>query len=371
MVNSEAGEAERLLAALCVRPRATGTGAEHAARQHCAEWLEASGFATREEEFGYSAFAGRMAAPLCGAILASMFILLAVSGANGETRTALLILIASLGTLTLVGLASRGEMIVSSRTMRSRGVNLLATVKSVAPRVWLVAHIDTKSQPVSILARAAGVTAAILLSVVMMALVGVQFTLSPVPPFAWYLAGGLGLLASIPVIRSTVGNESRGALDNASGVVAVLLAARQLQQRGVSGIGVLITSAEELALAGAHAFCAERPAGVALNCDSVDARGEFFCLGGKRRGKTARAIAAAAELIETPLRSRRMITGILVDSMAFEAREWDCITLCRGDLDSLSRIHTAHDREIEGMGTAIANAAQILSGAASALAEEQ
>lgn len=146
--------------------------------------------------------------------------------------------------------------------------NLVARrAPEAAPGIWLVAHLDSKSQTIPILARIASVTAfAALFGLALLALISASIlgrdSLTRIGVATSILAA-VGLL---PLLVLFIGNRSNGALDNASGVAAVLLALRQLKGRD---IGVVITSAEELALAGARAFVAVGLApGVAINCDT-------------------------------------------------------------------------------------------------------
>jgi hypothetical protein len=235
-----------------------------------------------------------------------------------------------------------------------------------------MAHLDSKSQPVSILLRFAAVSAVILLLLATILLVAVGF-LGGHPPFpVWIGLAVAGSASSIPLLLSIVANRSRGALDNASGVTAALLAAGWLARDGRSGAGVVLTSAEELGLAGAHAWSAERVPGIALNCDSVDDDGIFLCMTGRRKtGAAAVALSAAAAENETRLVMRRRLTGILVDSMALTTRGWDAVTLCRGKLASLRRIHTRHDVPGAIRGGGIVVAALLLKGAAITLVEQR
>ena len=136
--------------------------------------------------------------------------------------------------------------------------------------MWLVAHPDSKSQPVPQAARAAG----IMLLAGSLAAAGVAAALQLA---GWVVMGDIaawsiiaaGVTGALPVIASVVGNRSNGALDNASGLAAVLLAAELLAPG--ANVGVAITAAEELGLAGARAWAATESSGqIALNCDGVD-----------------------------------------------------------------------------------------------------
>jgi hypothetical protein len=255
--------------------------------------------------------------------------------------------------LLLAGLAglSTGAAIMRAPLVRRRATNLVAVLPSGAesperatPRLWLVAHLDSKSQPISILARGAAVTLCIVTGVAVVLLLALQAFVATVPYVVWVVVSATGALSAFPILLSVVRNDSNGALDNASGVVAVMMAAARLSQDGEKGVGVLLTSAEEFCLAGAHAWCRGREPGIALNVDTVDDSGQLLCLGGRRRGgRLLEALRGASREIETGLLERRTLSGILVDSMAFEAAGWDSATICRGTLRSLTRVHTRQD----------------------------
>ena len=164
--------------------------------------------------------------------------------------------------------------------LREPGVNLEATRGT--PRVWLVAHIDSKSQPIPTAARSVGVL------LVVVALVGQFLVPWPTDFYVYYagIAGGLILTVA------SVGSNSAGAADNASGVAAVLEAASQLAP--TTSVGVLITDAEELALAGARAWVAgQSQKGIAINCDTVDDAGDYCVIAYRPAGEleTGRKLA--------------------------------------------------------------------------------
>jgi hypothetical protein len=76
---------------------------------------------------------------------------------------------------------------------------------------------------------------------------------------------------------------------------------------------------------------------------------------------------AAAAAQKTELRVMRLIPGILTDSVALADAGWQAVTLSRGDLRTLQRIHTKRDSLAEMRGTGIAAAARILSRTATEL----
>jgi Zn-dependent M28 family amino/carboxypeptidase len=167
-------------------------------------------------------------------------------------------------------------------------------------------------------------------------------------------------VAAIPFVFCLTGNRSAGAVDNASGLVSVLLAAREIPAR--PDIGVIVTSAEEFALAGARAHVASHhnPA-VVINCDTIDDPGSFLCMThGRTRGSAAAAVSKAAARLGLPVKVRRTIPGILADGIAFADAGWDAVTVSRGNLSTLARVHTSSDTRERLDGSGIAQAARLL-----------
>jgi hypothetical protein len=168
------------------------------------------------------------------------------------------------------------------------------------------------------------------------------------------------------VLASVVRNDSDGALDNASGVATVLEAA---QAKDVP-IGVLLSSAEELGLAGARAWGRARhdsgERGIAINCDGVDDTGALTIMySGMPAMEIIGAVRASAE---EPMRVRRMPLGLLLDSVALSDAGWRSVTVSRGSLASLRRVHTRDDSLAKLRGEGISRTARVLARAAEALA---
>ena len=354
----------RHLAALAREPRPAGSEAEEGARRYVEGVLEAAGFTIVREPFTYSEFPGRYATPIGGAIGA----LTVVAAASlGLTRpmgyAALSALAVGLCVLAAFSRSMLGDAVLNLPLRRANGVNVIATRGSDAPRAWLVAHLDSKSQPVPSLARVAGIM--ILASALAMAIVAVTLQLASLPNrMLWWLAGLGALLGAVPVMASVVGARSPGALDNASGVASVLAAAESVGPDRT--VGVLISSAEELGLAGARAWARARAPGVALNCDGVDDEGELTIMHGPN--PPTEVIDAARRVAPRVPRVRRMPFGLLTDSVALTDRGWRAVTLSRGSLGSLRRVHTPHDTHARRRGSGVDEMAAVLARAAEALA---
>jgi len=148
---------------------------------------------------------------------------------------------------------------------------------------------------------------------------------------------------------AAVGNTSPGALDNASGVAALLAIAAHTRDR--NDIAFLVTDAEELGLAGASAAAG----GLAfvdgvINLDGLDDAGPVHLLGPhgmRRRGgapRIERALIAAAQALDEDVRPRAVPRGLLLDHIAFTRAGVPALTLMRGTLRSMARVHRPADR---------------------------
>jgi hypothetical protein len=354
-VNSAGGVPH--FARLAASPRPTGGPAIADARADCAIELHRLGFIVREEPFEYSAFAGRFGAPSFGLLLPAAATLAVVVANRGAADVPwLAIVIIGLAILAAIGLA-RG--VSNAPVMRRAGMNIEATRGPAPVKLWLVAHLDSKSQPVPMLVRVAGVV------VLAVGLGGVALSLLARPSAA-VAALVVAWVGGLPLMLSVVGERSAGALDNASGVAAVLDAAAALSP--ALPIGVLISDAEELSLAGARAWARSRPAGVALNCDSIDDGGPLTAMFTRRRpSRLLSTLAEASAASKETLRIRRLLPGILTDSVAFADAGWETLTLSRGTLRTLLRIHTSRDDLQSMRGVGIAGAARVLARTASRL----
>ena len=351
------------LAILAREPRPAGSAAEARARDYAAQVLEEAGFTVTREPFGYSRFPGRYATPIGGALLAATILLSATLGLNDAPAASLSTLL--LGTLLVGAFASAmvGDAVLRLPLQRATGENLVATWGSETPRVWLVAHLDSKSQPVPSVVRVAG--ACLLALALLLALVASGLQLASLPHrMAWWAAIGFVLVGAPPVMASVVGARSDGAVDNASGVAAVLTAA--LAVRPETMLGVLLPSAEELGMAGVRAWARGAKRGTALNCDGVDDAGELTIM----YSSTAptRLVQTLEAIAPRPPRVRRMPLGLLTDSAALAERGWTTVTVSRGSLATLRRVHTRGDSLAALRGDGIDEVATLLARAVEALA---
>jgi hypothetical protein len=241
---------------------------------------------------------------------------------------------------------------------RTKSTNLVATRGS--PTIWLVAHLDSKSQTVPMLLRIGSTVALGVVTTVVTIVLLVSLRDGVDLRGAWPSLQIAAVIAGLPSILCWVGNNSPGAVDNASGVAAVILAAQSGAAKG--DLGVLITSGEELGLAGARAWAAKSGRGIlVLNCDTVDDRGAWRMM---YSGPRPRRIEVAARAVGThdaaKLSLKRMLPGILADSMAFADRGIEAVTLSKGTLSTLARIHTRRDNSNAFGGKGIDEASALL-----------
>ena len=368
--------ARSLLAELARAPRFAGSSEESEARRLCKAELERAGFECRELPFEYSEWPGRWGPPIAAAFEAFTILAVAHMAVHHGALSALAVGAVMLVALMFASTDVKRRWIARFPLERARSTNLEA--RRGEPRVWLVAHLDSKSQTVPILVRIAssvvlGIVMVLSLIVLLLSLVGVSF-----PAMIWHAIALVAVLGALPSMLCFVRNHSNGAVDNASGVVGALLASQS--DAAPRDLGVVITSGEELGLAGARAWAlsalplsvgqpAAKPEISILNCDTVDEAGHWRIM---YTGKRPDRIMAAAETIAgaqgVRVRAGRLIPGILADSMVFADRGLKAVTVARGTLKTLARIHTRRDNSNTLTGNGAAEASAILSALAKELA---
>ena len=356
--------AKALLDQLSERPRFAGSPEEAKARVKCREELERAGFSCRELPFEYSQWPGRWGPPIGAAFQAATILVVAHMAVHHGPLVALVVGAALLSALMFAASDVKRRWTAAFPFQRASSVNLEA--RRGDPRVWVIAHIDSKSQTVPMLIRIASslalaITTVSAFLVLLLSLVGVKLDIS-----VWHLLALAALVVALPSMFCFVRNDSPGALDNASGVAAVMIAAQSVLPD--QGLGILITSGEELGLAGARVWAARAtPDMLVINCDTVDDAGGWRCMyTGPKPGRIAPAAEAIAGKLGLKLAIGRVIPGILADSMAFADRGIESVTVSRGTLSTLARIHTRRDTSNALTGKGVAEGATLLS----ALAKE-
>lgn len=357
-----------LLHAIGARARPAGSDAERQARELCARELSDAGFSVVDRPFRYSAFPGLWGTPLVGCML----LVGGLAVALGEVAPVIGLMMALAAGVVGWWLARYGGG--SLPVMLRRGVNLEA--RRGVPRLWLVAHLDTKSQPVSLLVRAAGVLiTCVSWGMVLVAVAGVLTGVvgrGAVAPLGW-----LAVVGAIPLVLSWVSDRGggergggSGALDNASGVAA-LIRASVLVDRELP-LGVMLSSGEELGLAGARAWLVGRRGldpGVVINCDGIDDVGAVACTVARDGGVFRSFVGEVVrELPAVPaVRVRGSLPGVLFDAVAFADAGWPAATVSRGTWGSLARVHTRADTLDRLRGSGVEQTAQFIAALAGSI----
>ena len=224
------------------------------------------------------------------------------------------------------------------------------------PHLYLVAHSDSKSQALPLVAR-------MLLIAVAGLAAGAFGTLSVLRPLwpgltsAAAIVGLVALVTGVPVLflfLAGAGNDSPGAIDNASGAGLVLHLAEVLTAAQPKlDLTFLITGAEELGVVGATAYVSSpavaeglrRLAGKGglhlLNFDGVGGNGRLALVGGRSASRLAALVRACCVDLRQPL-GRLPLVGALFDHIPFAEAGFDAVSLVT--VGSAARsVHTAAD----------------------------
>lgn len=225
------------------------------------------------------------------------------------------------------------------------GINLVAVRPSGRPTVWLVAHYDSKGQPISMLVRLLGFA---FLALGLLSLL-VDF-------MSAIVALGLGLAI---ISRNRATDTSPGAVDNASALVAVFMTLDQLPR--TAPVGVVFPDAEEYGLVGARVLAAhhaEMFAEAALvNLDGLDDVGRPV-LFAHRPGTVGNAVAGALNATQW-----RWLP-VIVDGIALARVARECVSILKGNVQTMLVVHTPRDTvarvRLDGAASVAAGLARVL-----------
>jgi hypothetical protein len=334
------------------RPRKVGSGEEEIVANELAERLNQLGWQVERQPFEFSTASNVILSLGIALGLLSIAAILLLGNRLPIATTALAVLI--LLSIALAGPLSRG---ISTYTVRAAGqpisklattvvnrvgtryaaANLIATlpdnVGSTLPHLYLMAHYDSKSQymPLALRIGLFVIAAPSSLAVAALTLLNLSTPVTSV-------LGVMALLAGLPLLFLDFGNDSPGAIDNASGVGLVLHLAECLSQRSDwrdrLRISVVFTSAEELGLMGAVAFVRageerlrhESQAGLTiLNFDGIGVDGELQWVGAAS-SRLANLILQSSRDLQINLRRFRWI-GALFDHVPFAQHGFDAVSL--------------------------------------------
>lgn len=354
-------DAARHAIRVLARPRMTGSPGAAEVEILLRAAFEEQGYEVQELPFEFSAWPGRFGVSALGAVTLLGLGTATYALASGRPAAAL---VALTGVALLAGLAAAfaRRAITDLPWGRVGGKNLLALRPEARPRYLIVAHRDSKSQPISTFLRIAAI---VLVGFAWCALLTVaaigsyDTTLISLPLVL--SAGALGCIGGALLASSVAGNASAGALDNATGLAALLGIARRQKEHG--DVAFLVTDGEELGLAGAWDAARRLPPldGV-INLDGLDDHGDFRIterIGLSQRRVLAPHLAAAllasAASLGVAADRRDLPLGVLVDHIPFGRAGFPALTLLRGTARSLFRVHRRSDTpdRLRGVGAAL------------------
>lgn len=349
------------------RPRLTGSSGAADVGGWLRSRFEELGYKIREIPFEFSALPGRLGVPMAGALLA-VAALMTWGLLWVEVALVSLLVLLAVGVAVGAGLYFSPRLIADLPWQRYRSANWLITRPGTTPRYLVAAHRDSKSQPISIRLRAAAVVAAALGWLGLVAITTARVFGMPYAGYLSIVAGVLTLVGAVLLIFSWVDNHSPGALDNATGVAALLALAERLDPE--EEVGFLVTDAEELGMAGARAAGTALPplAGI-INLDGLDDDGPFQVVerwGIPRRGRASHLVAAllrAADELGMDALRRDLPPGILVESIAYTKAGIPSVTVMKGRPSALSRVHRAADKPERLTGAGVAATTTLLGAA--------
>jgi hypothetical protein len=345
-------------AASIARPRRVGSGEDKKVADEITERLRSFGYQVDREPFAFS-IAPQLFLAL--EILLGLMLIAAMFVLDVRARV-----VPSILFITFVFAANPINRTVRSQSLlpperqlrrhyrwswRSilSSTNIIATLpdqtaNSSFPHLYLVAHYDSKSQWLPLALR-------IILFVLALTcgLVFATLNLFGADTLFTNLIGLFAFISALPLLLLDTGNDSPGAIDNASSVGLLLHLAECLRDTP-GALTILITSGEELSLMGSTAYVQQHAAQLdrasdrihILNFDGIGVDGDLRLIVPRRAKIGLRQwIETACQELKLPL-GRFNLAGALYDHMPFAEQGLDAVTLVAIGKASQS-IHTAQD----------------------------
>jgi acetylornithine deacetylase/succinyl-diaminopimelate desuccinylase-like protein len=240
-------------------PRLFSSPGERAAGDYIISKLESFGYEPRTHTFTYSLFPFSTVPRLVLVVQASL-LLIALRSVSGRPGTAavlsLFLIVLSVASTRWGGLFEKAYD--CGKQHESRNIFVRAAGEKPHTDVILLAHYDSKSQSLPIVARVVCYSL-FTIGTVALSLAALAVTVAGGGTGAGKTLFGAGVflaLFALPLLFNRTGNLSPGALDNASGAGIVLELARSFSDGVPPGLDLtfLFTGAEEAGLAGAVRF---------------------------------------------------------------------------------------------------------------------
>jgi hypothetical protein len=328
-------------------PRLTGSEGAATVTADVRARFEALGYRVTEQDFTFNPWTGRWGITIAGTILFAGGFAAASLLYFGHAVGAILVLVLVLS--LCLGVAFLLQRLLDRLNIgQVKGKNLLVSSEGARPHYLLMAHRDSKSQPMPLAFRGPAIILSAIVWIALLVL-ALMSTVEPVSHSTVIVAGTLAVIAGVILIFSGVDNHSPGALDNATGVATLLGIAER--DRATRDVAFLVKDAVVLGLAGARAIARQLPPvyGV-INFDGLDDDGVFQVVEDfgwpRRRGKAphlAAAILSAGAALDMQVQRRSVPFGIMLDHIPIVEGGTPALTLMRGTLASLRRVHRPID----------------------------
>lgn len=359
----------RALLRILAQPRLSGSkGAENVTAE-IRNRFEELGYEVRDYPFRFSTWPGRWAIAIIGvtytigAFTATGLLIARHPGVALALLCCVLLLAAAIGVLARPAIAALPWGRVET-------FNQVAVRPGTRPRFLMMAHRDSKSQPLPLAFRGPAIVLAVLTFVLLFVFSG----LAVLDVFALRtsvssIIGSIAVVSAVMLVFSWVDNRSPGALDNASGVATLIGVA---EREATSGdVGFIITDGEEFGLAGSRAIAPGLPPSHGLiNLDGIDDDGTYYVIERfgwpKKTGAAphlAAAIMSSAAELNEPATRHDVPVGLLLDHIPVVQAGTPAVTLMRGSLSSLRRVHQPTDSMEAMTGSGVERTVDLLSGA--------
>jgi hypothetical protein len=356
------------------RPRLTGSEGAREVEALLRKRFADLGYDVSDLPFTFSTWPGRYGLAAVGFVLVLIGLLAGIFLLSGHPSASLVSLVLGFAAIA-AGVTVGGRAVLRLGWGRLDAVNLLATRAGVRPRYLIMAHRDSKSQMVPLMLRFPAIVLAAL-SWIGLVVLSFLSLVQPVPESVTFVVALVAVIAGTVLALCWASDESPGALDNASGVAALVgIAAREAEHGDVA---FLVTDAEELGLAGARAMAGRVPPvfGV-INLDGLDDTGPFYVLerfGWPARGTAphlALALLSAADSLDIPATRRDVPPGILLDHMPIVKAGTASLSVMRGERRSMARVHRPSDDLSRLRGDGVTQCVTLVSAALRILREQE
>ena len=343
----------------------TGSAGAHEVAGIIRRRLNALGYQVQDHAFTFSSVPGRYAVSLCGLLFLAGTLFAAWLLTLSHPGVALSVLVTVL--LLCAGVAVLASSLADILPVgRITGTNLMAVRPGIRPRYIVMAHFDSKSQPMPLALRGPAIVLALVCwtAFTALALLGL---LDPVwlMPTPTKIIAVLCVISGVLLVLCWTQNHSPGALDNASGVAALIGIA---ERTDYDDVAFLATDAEEFGMLGARAIARKLdPVVGVINIDGIDDDGPYYILerfGIPRRRiapHLAAALLTAADEMAVSARRRDVPFGIYLDHIPLAQAQLPAVTLMRGFIaKSLGRVHRPQDSMEHMTGAGVEHAVELV-----------